>query len=164
MGLDLKFGLAKVLSFVKLGLGADVTVNPGGGANPTGKHLAPPGDDSQPLPQDFAGVVPSAAEGSINIAGYVDADNALEALAGEKRLYSRNEAGAVMVTIWLKRDGKLLIDSDGEININGVTISSSGAVSIPTSLKVAGKELAGHNHEGSPSAPSGAVSDTGANQ
>lgn len=38
------------------------------------------------------------------------------------------------------------ITSAGEFSANGVTIDTSGAVDIPSSLKLASKELAGHTH------------------
>lgn len=47
------------------------------------------------------------------------------------------------------------ITSAGEFKANGVTIDTSGAVDVPSSLKLASKELAGHTHNinGGSSAP-----------
>ena len=87
--------------------------------------------------------------------------------------------------------GKFELKSSGVMNINGVTIDLAGNIVTPTtitaatsvtvgssvispaamtattvagtsSLTVAGKEMGGHTHFGSPSAPDGPVSSTGA--
>ena len=56
----------------------------------------------------------------------------------------------------------------GGFDLNGFTIDASGAAESPVSLTspsvvADGKELTGHTHIGSPTAPSGAVSPTGVN-
>lgn len=109
---DLKFGLATTLSYTILDTGADVKVNPGGKANITGKHVQSPGEDSPPLPDDFATMVPSIAEGSINIVGYVDPKNTLIANGGEKRRYARDAEGNIVSVIWQRNDGSILIMND----------------------------------------------------
>jgi hypothetical protein len=180
---------------------ADVKLNPGGGANITGKHTASPGEDAHPLPDDFPAFVPSYGEGRQNIVGYVDAQNPLVAGIGERRTYARDTNGTIVNTIWQFNDGSVLVMNDscmtawnpdgtiastngtgtstikpsgeidhsntaggnvtvlasGVVNINGVTFSLTGDVSSPAnisaatsvsapSVKAAGKELAGHNH------------------
>lgn len=42
--------------------------------------------------------------------------------------------------------GKINIDSDGTINLNGVTIDKNGKLTVPSSMSLAGKEMAGHTH------------------
>lgn len=49
---------------------------------------------------------------------------------------------------------------DGTLTVTGATTAPSVVAS--SSLSVAGKEMAGHTHSGSPTAPSGPVSNTGA--
>lgn len=49
---------------------------------------------------------------------------------------------------------------DGTLDVTGVTTAPT--VEATTSLTVAGKEMSGHTHSGSPTAPSGPVSPTGA--
>ena len=66
------------------------------------------------------------------------------------------------------------LKDDGTVDINGFTIAPDGSAVSPvsvtaptvagsTSVTAAGKELAGHTHAGSPTAPAGPVSPTGAN-
>lgn len=43
--------------------------------------------------------------------GYLDAANAGQAAAGEKRIYSRNGDGAVVADVWLKANGDVIVTS-----------------------------------------------------
>jgi len=43
-------------------------------------------------------------------------------------------------------NGSFELQGGGDFLVNGVTIDSSGNVTIPTSLTLAGKEIAGHDH------------------
>lgn len=212
----------KILSFVRSAVGAakvsNVKVDPGGGANRTAQHFAPAGDDSHPLPDDYAATIPVQRTGSEVAVGYVDPKNEQKAQPGEKRIYARDPSdGSVVVEVWLKNTGeaatanengsatlrpdggsvittpKSTLDAkaDGSIKgvnsngsfelqaggnfvVNGVTIDISGNITSPatitaptvagsSSLTVAGKEMGGHAHAGSPTAPTGPVSPTGAN-
>jgi len=164
MGLnDLVFGFSRLKSFTQLGKGADVKVDTGGGDNITAKHTAPPGDDSQPLPGDRPALTPGSAEGTANVVGYVDDKNPLIALAGEKRIYSRDADGNIVAITWLKNDGTILfmngasmtthapdgtvtttngagtytLLASGTINLNGVTIDPSGNIITPTTITAA---------------------------
>ena len=97
--------------------------------------------------------------------GYLDPVNTPKALEGDKRTYARDPVTGLFVSeVWQHNDGavdivnalgfiKLL--ANGTVDLNGVTIDPAGAVVIPTSLTVAGKELAGHDHNitGGSSAP-----------
>ena len=142
--------VARVLSFVRVVRNgaqvADVKVDQGGGDNVTPEHFGPAGDDSAPLPGDFAAVINQTGTGRTSVVGYVDPNSTPKAAPGEKRLYARDEDGSVVAELWLQGDGSLAIDTDSDVNINGVIIKSDGSVEIPTSLKVAGKEIAGHDH------------------
>lgn len=137
--------IAKLLSFgrVQTEEGAnvsDVKIDPGGGANITAQHFGPPGDDSYPLPDDYVAVVPAGGSGTESAVGYIDTENQAQALAGEKRLYSRDANGAVKTVIWLKNDGSLVIQNGagtiqmatgGTVTINGVTIDTNGNIVAP---------------------------------
>lgn len=59
------------------------------------------GDDSPPLPGD------KAVCDDDHCFGFADVRNAGVALPGEKRLYARDEDGAVVGAVYLKRDGTL---------------------------------------------------------
>lgn len=157
-------GVAKVLSFVRqLRRGANVTdvkVNPGGGANLVAEHFSTPGDDSHPLPNDYAVLVPVQQTGRVAAVGYIDPANEQAAAAGERRLYSRDSDGNIVATIWIKNDGEVLVENDaasltmaadgsvtadngsgamelqagGDVIINGVTIAVDGSIDTPTGI------------------------------
>lgn len=185
--------IGRVLSFVRVTRNgaqiSDVKVNPGGGPNVTAEHFAPPGDDSHPLPTDYAYTAPTPQRGRQAAVGYVDPINTPQAQPGEKRIYARDSDGAVVVEVWLKNDGEATIfnengtvtlspdgtitaengngsvtlsadgsilgqngagsfelQTSGDFVVNGVTIAANGAVTIPSSLTLNGKEIAEHNH------------------
>lgn len=152
---------------------SDVKVDPGGGANITAQHFAPTGDDAHPLPDDYAATMSVPRTGSEVAIGYIDPKNEQKAQPGDKRIYARDpEDGSTVVEVWLKNDGTALVSNaeasvevkpDGSISasnsagsfelqaggnfvVNGVTIDTSGKVTIPTSLTLGGKEIAGHGH------------------
>ena len=87
------------------GHGLDVKCDPGGGNNITAPHFADAGDDSPPLPGDFAALADSSGSGAEHVTGYADTKNAGRAAKGEKRIYARNPSGAVVAEVWLKGDG-----------------------------------------------------------
>lgn len=119
-----------IQSFVRTKRGSatitDIKCDPGGGANVTAQNFSAPGDDSPPLPGDYCSLVDGPRSGTYNVAGFVDPKDEQLAEGGEKRLYSRNAAGEVVATIWLKKDGTIhsfneignhVIDPDGTISI-----------------------------------------------
>ena len=114
-------GIAKVLSFVRAfrngARTSDVKMDPGGKSNITGTHFADPGDDSVPLPNDFAAMTDTQPTGGKASVGYVDPVNEGVATAGEKRIYSRDPAtGAIVASIHLKDDGEIEASNpDGSI-------------------------------------------------
>ena len=83
---------------------------------------------------------------------------------------SLNEDGSVLVkagtaTIKLTKDGDIEIDSDTAIKIGGNVFVTGGLFTSGDVLAGFGStnvSLEGHKHTGSPSAPSGSVSNTGA--
>lgn len=90
----------------------------GGGANTTADHYGPSGDDSPPLPGDFAHSSAGPGSGQEQITGYHDPKNAGQAIPGEKRLYARNEDGEIVGTIWMKRDGTIRIETDAPVIVD----------------------------------------------
>src|SRR5688500_13212181 len=101
----------------------------GGGDALTAPHFANAGDDSPPLPGDYAVLVDASGAGAMNAVGYADVRNVGEAEPGEKRIYARDADGAPAVSLWLKGDGTLVITNgsgtfemaeDGVVTINGL--------------------------------------------
>lgn len=186
--------ISRLLSFVRTQRNnaqiSDVKLDPGGGANITAEHFAPPGDDSHPLPNDYVYSASTPQRGRFAAIGYIDTLNAPKAAAGEKRIYARNSSGAPVVEVWLKNDGTAtVVNSAGQVTlspagsilgsngagsfelqaggdfvVNGVTIAASGAVTIPTSLTLSGLELAGHTHAQANDSGGNTEQDTGPNQ
>lgn len=151
--------MAKVLSTLKTRRGSadynQIKVNSGAGVNLRGEQFSGAGDDSIPLPGDYAVTVEIPRQGGVAIVGFVDPGNASAVNPGEKRSYSRSSDGTIVAQVYLKNDGSVIIDNDngsitldagGDITLNGVTIDASGNVTVPTSINLAGKELNGHNH------------------
>ena len=156
MGLGI---IARVLSFTRaVRNGAklsDVKLDPGGGPYITGEHFADAGDDSHPLPTDYAAAMSIPRDGGKVPVGYADPINEPKAAAGEKRIYGRNASTGVEVNeVWLKADGAVLIansagsfelkadgsikglngsgsfelESGGDFVVNGATITATGDV------------------------------------
>lgn len=122
--------IARVQSFVRVVRNgakvSDVKVDPGGGANVTAEHFSAPGDDSQPIPGDYAAISKVGGTGRKVATGYLDPLNDPVAGPGEKRIYARDENGATIVQVWLKSDGEATI-----LNANGqITLKPNGAVLI----------------------------------
>jgi hypothetical protein len=131
---------------------SDVKVDPGGGANITGQHFAAAGDDSHPLPTDYALLVKNKQTGGYSIVGYADPINDPVAAAGEKRIYGRDANGAAVNEVWLKADSSVIISNalgaielkaDGSVDINGATITAIGGV-----ITALGRDLDTHIHSG----------------
>jgi len=161
--------LAVVLSFFRtLRNGAnvsDVKVDPGGGANATAEHFSSSGDDSQPLPGDYALLVGSTGEGREEVSGYIDPLNAGTAAPGEKRIYARSTStGDVVASLWLKNTGEVVcsnaaggsfgLDAAGQFIVNGVVVDLAGLLTA-TDVTATTNDvtLSTHNHGGSPPTP-----------
>jgi hypothetical protein len=136
--------IAEVLSFERVSRNGvtESVVKVDGDADPsTVQHFAPPGDDSPPLPGDYAQLVETSdGQGGEAAVGYSDPRNDELAAPGEKRLVGRASSGAIRVTLWLKGDGSMTIDNgsgtfemaaNGEVTINGVVIGTDGSVTAP---------------------------------
>ena len=131
---------------------SEVTVDPGGGDNISPDNYAPAGDDSRPLPEDLAVVVPIEGTGVGAVVGYLDPKNDQKSGAGEVRRYARDSNGVSVAEIWLKNDGSVVISNDngsvelktnGEIDANGAIIDTTGDVTTPE-----GVSLRNHVHVG----------------
>ncbi len=156
--------IAKVLAFLRVKRSdahvTDITIETGGGVTNAAQHFGPLGDDSPPLPTDYAYVPDSIKNATRAALGYLDPLNEGEAAAGEKRIYARDSGGAVVIEVWLKGDGSVTVNNsegqfelgaDGVFTVNGVTIDSDGTLTTPAavvtpSAMVNGKELADHTH------------------
>jgi hypothetical protein len=104
--------VAKVKSFERDGVEENVIIDPGGGANRTAEHTAPGGVDAPPLPGDEVVAVECGGKGTQQAVGYRDPTNTREASPGEHRFYARNAAGEVVATVWLKGDGRIVLEND----------------------------------------------------
>lgn len=106
----------------------DVVVDPGGGANVTAPYYAPPGEDSPPLPGDYAALAEAPGRGEKSAVGFQDAKNAGKALDGEKRFYLRDEDGNELAEFYMSRTGLTIevLDS-GTLPI---TLKTAGAVTL----------------------------------
>ena len=158
--------LATVLAIVRTirngGNVTDIRANIGGNFNVTELHTSSPGDDSQPLPGDYAALLEVVGSGQGLVVGYMDPLNVGTAEPGGKRIYSRDSAGAVKAFVHLKADGSVLminasglisLSAGGDATINGVTIDTSGNITVPGGASISspsvvanGLELAGHTH------------------
>lgn len=159
--------VGRVLSFLQTTrLGAQVSdtkLEWGDRAPVTAEHFGPPGDDSHPLPGDYVRADAVPQTGRTAVTGYIDPVNAPKAEAGERRIYSRNSAGAVVAEFHLKNDGSVALVSTGNVTINGVTITPAGDVVIPSSLVLNGKEIAEHTHSQAVDSDGDTQQDTGPN-
>lgn len=113
-------------------------------------HFGCAGDDSCPLPGDYAALDESDySPGGEQITGYADGRNAGVALPGEKRIYARNSAGEPTAEVHLRGDGSITVENlinagrfriaaNGEINLNGVIIDTDGNISTPGNVSAEG--------------------------
>lgn len=117
----------------------------------TAEHTAPIGDDSRPLPGDYAVISSAAGTGRQSIVGYFDPANDPKTQPGEKRIYARDASGAMVVELWLKNTGEVLINNGagtfvmepgGTVDINGFRITPDGNGTTKN-----GVSLDGHTHD-----------------
>ena len=136
---------------------SDVKVDAGGGDNKTAEHFSAPGDDSSPLPGDYAMMASTRKSGGLAAVGYIDPANEHITGPGGKRIYSRSENGVIVADIWLKNDGSIAITGIDIVTVNGLIISISGAVNTNGSIDgiiikdnsvPLGVMLATHTHPG----------------
>lgn len=130
--------IAKVLEFIR-GVGglSDAKCDPGGGAIRQVRHFQGAGDDSPPLPGDYAALVEVPQTGGFVAVGYVDPLTEQTAAPGERRLYARTADGAQIVELWLKADGSarlsnaggyLELEAEGDVVGNGARMTRDGDV------------------------------------
>ncbi len=112
----------------------------GGFQRKTASIALPPGEDSQPLPKDYAAIMETGKSGQSVALGFIDSKNPLTAGPGEKILYARNGSGSVACSIQLKSDGTIILNST-EVTINGARITENGDV-----ITAGGISLKNHTH------------------
>jgi hypothetical protein len=105
----------------------EVRCDPGGGAAITAQQFACSGDDSEPLPGDFAMLEDSAGAGTETVVGYHDPKNEQKAVGGERRMYSRGSDGVPVAEFWMKTTGEVLIKV---LNAAAISIESEGTVHV----------------------------------
>ena len=154
-----------IVSEVLAADGSDIKSDRGSGDNVTAQHFTAPGDDSRPLPGDYASLSDAAGTGNQTATGYHDPKNPPKAEPGEKRIYARDSTGAVVAEMWLKASGDILISNgpgvftmlaDGSVNINGLVISPDGEI---TNKK--GISLSDHKHPQDPDSAGNSQKDMG---
>ena len=116
-------GVGHVLAFKRNAAGDTVKLDFGGDDNATAEHFADAGDDSVPLAGDAVATSEGVGENAEQVTGYAD-ETPKKALLGEKRIYARSPAGAVVAEIWLKGDGTIAIQTDAAVEINGASQSA----------------------------------------
>lgn len=156
--------LGKVLSFLrsaKRGLPASlVKSDTGAGLNRTPQHCSDAGEDSRPMPGDYAVLVPIEGTGKYVTVAYIDPVNEPVAEEGDRRTYARDSSGVAVVELWLKSDGSAVLsningsvtlgaggsilgtnangsfelEEGGDFVVNGVTIDTSGNITSPASV------------------------------
>lgn len=141
--------ISQILSFVRTTRRSvnvsDVTCDSGGGDNKTAEHFAPVGDDSHPLIGDYVATTTAAGTGRKTALGYFDPKLEPKSDPGEKRIYARDSGGAEVCEVWLKNTGAvsisnangfILLQADGNVNINGAIIDTGGNVTTAAGVSV----------------------------
>ncbi len=107
--------------------GPETEVDLGGGDVATADHYGAAGEDSPPLPEDTALLVPLEGDAeSMGAAAYTD-DTERKALKGEKRIYARDSDGTVVSEVHLKGDTSIEITQVGG---STVVIAADGSVTV----------------------------------
>lgn len=115
----------------------------GGGDVLRAENFSSAGDDSVPLPGDYAIFVETPESGNYACVGYIDLKNTKAAAAGEKRIYARSGDGAQIVQLHLKNtgaasllngNGYITLEPGGDVMINGVRITKSGQILLPSGV------------------------------
>jgi hypothetical protein len=156
--------IAKILSVVRVTQGSakvsSVKSDMGGNTIISGEQFSSPGDDANPLPDDYVALIENARIGGVSAVGYLDPKNQNITQPGEKRIYSRDSSGNIVAEIKLANDGSIRgqnsngffeltsagVFTASSISVTG-TIDAGGTIS-STSIEVNGKELDGHLHSG----------------
>lgn len=169
--------IGKFLEFIRGDVFDSLKSDIGGDDIHTSQIFASVGEDSQPLATDYSVSVSTPGSGKRAIIGWIDSKNKNKSNPGAKRQYSRDSEGNVVAEFILDNDGSVTVNNDngsivlesgGNVVINGVTIDASGNITSPATITAdtdvvgGGISLVGHIHSGSPTAPDGPVSNVGA--
>lgn len=129
-------------------------------------HFSPPGDDSPPMPGDYSANMENSPSGTFVAVGYIDPNNESSASPGEKRIYARGGDGQQVSQVYQKNDGSVeisnlaggsvLMESGGDVLINGVRITTDGEIITPQ-----GVVLNNHKHSQGSDSNGDAEQDTG---
>lgn len=114
----------------------EVTIDIGGGSLLTVEHMAPSGDDSPPLPNDYVVTVEHVGKGREAAVGYADGINAGVAAAGEVRRYARTPAGVTIAQFHMKGDGSITISMGSPVVLGEIKMLATGKVNINGHLTV----------------------------
>ena len=154
----------------------DVELETLSGVNETSEQYLPSGYNARPMDGDYSVIQDTEQTGRSNSSGVVDTVLNVALEKGETQIYSRDSEGALVAEVTLRTDGAVTIknqegefsitsegvitaknskgsavlDKNGTLNINGVTIDKDGKVNIPSSLVLNGIEHASHGHTQSP--------------
>lgn len=131
-----------IIGFIKSWLPGNRTaqVELRGAETATVDNWPTPGDDSQPQEGDPVLLISLSDKGRRVIVAAADLNNEPKAKPGEKRIYSRKQNHDVAIELWLKADGGAVLTNEtgsfrmlpnGSVDINGVTISPDGMITIP---------------------------------
>ncbi len=109
--------------------GAEIDLDLGGDDPSTADHAGPAGDDSPPLPGDFVAALElDGVTQTMVVAGYADSTERV-AEPGEKRIYARDSAGAVVSEVHLKGAGEIVIRRTSATG-SSITISPDGSITL----------------------------------
>ena len=137
----------------------------GGDSRPANIY-SPAGIQTHPMATDFSALLPLSSTGECAIVGIVDSID-IQTAPGEVVIYSRDASGGVQAQVSLRNSGthrvensngvnellpngthimsnsggSITLQSNGEVNINGVRITSSGQIIFPD-----GRQVNGHVH------------------
>lgn len=121
---------------VRLAKFPTVTVESNTGDNKRAEYFQSSGDDSPPLNGDNIALIGQQRQGGWQAVGVIDHRNSGLSAPGEKRIYSRDDAGAVKAELYIKKDGSCTLkNSSGTYQLD---ISAAGAavLTLSSSLTV----------------------------
>lgn len=157
--------ISKVVGFFKDGIFSKTVSTIFKNAPTSSAYFQPSGEDSPPLNGDLLALVKGTREGQTLAVGVIDHKNKGLAKQGEKYLYCRNTSGEIVAFVHMKNDGsielnnggKITLQTNGSINLNGLTIDVNGNLSTLGDVTSKTVTLATHTHlsasPGSPTTP-----------
>lgn len=132
--------IAKLIAFLRGSGSSEAKADTGGGSIRQADHFSNPGDDSVPIPGDYAAYVEAPQSGVFFCVGYIDPGNEQTAQPGDKRIYARTPDGAQIVELHLKNTGEAALSNEngyltlqpgGDVIINGLRIDKNGQIITP---------------------------------